>query len=836
VSVLGPMLATTVGSAPATRYPSSFRNRGLSARPAARCVTAIDRSPFQGNWLLSLSIPREGDGVALKAARALSTAVDLAHGVTDPNHQVGLEMALTGAVTEGLRTAHEVSDWVVIADPLFSIELLDQAKAASDAAVLLDFSPEFDPYPGGRIVVTTRYLREVEALGSAVAEALSSTGSWTAILASISARRLLALANPTKQVVHELAGLALSRVLLAADCPRALVVPIDGHEDMFVFPRLGRGQILADLLSVQIVDSKLILEVVESKWTTRANLESTVKHGVDQASVTAEVIRAAYVDYEGVDREMRLDNLREVISFHAARARRHGVPSALSEDQFRSILESDDSFRGADVLATVLAWCPDGSFGSSATEDRNGVRVRYLDGEGIRRYGALMSSWPEVSTAPQGGEVEPETAISKVVDESLVDDLRERQLRESPADDVGPRSAVPEPQPDAVASPPNPESLPPSAAESSNRVSSSEPSPCIRLGSVRPVNTAGLWCPPNLSNGHLIIIGGSGAGKTTALRHISGEIASRGVPVLVLDFHGDIDVPGGNQQLYSFDYSGNQAFINPFHLDARFGTRLTPSRLKWEFLEAWNSVYPTMGIHQTNFLAAIIEEAFVRAGITDNPATWSQQVTFADVLAAFENSEAPDSTRSRIESYMKRFLEWRIFHGGEAISVESFLTTSTRLDLSQLDESARNILADVVLRRLFLLVRALGPLDPTADGWAKFRVYVVIDEAQILMASRSDAKASLAKYAAEARKFGVGLILATQLRDNVPSDIWGNIDTRLFMQALDQGERSRNAKAANVPEAMLKSLARGEAILTSSSQPNAVPLVLKIEPSWMVPK
>jgi DNA helicase HerA-like ATPase len=101
------------------------------------------------------------------------------------------------------------------------------------------------------------------------------------------------------------------------------------------------------------------------------------------------------------------------------------------------------------------------------------------------------------------------------------------------------------------------------------------------------------------------------------------------------------------------------------------------------------------------------------------------------------------------------------------------------------------------------------------------------------MGGTADAKASLTKYAAEARKFGIGLILATQLRDNVPPEIWGNIDTRLFMQALDPGERARNARAANVAEFVLQSLARGQAILTSSSQPNQRPLTIQIEPEWL---
>lgn len=861
ITLLGPMLATSVGSAPAVQLPSGFRNSGLAARPSARRVKAVGDSPFEGNWLLALNVPSAGvDSGPLKTARELSAAVDVAHGIVDPNQQVGLEVALSGPVSHGLQVAHQVSDWVIIADPLFSIELLDRAHVPGDIALLLDFTPEFEPYPGGRVVVTTQYLREVQAIGSAVGVALSSSGMWTTILASISARLLLDLANPTKQVVHGLVGLALSRTHIEMANPGSLVIPVDRHEDMFVFPKLGSGRILADLVALSFEDGLPVFDVVESKWSTKANLTAQVRHGVKQAATTAEVLRAAYFGYQGVDRGVRGDNLREVVTFHAARASRHNAPGALS-DEHLAALASPMWMDRATVRSSVLAWCPDGSFGSDAEEVVDDVRVLYFGADAIAAHDAALQEWPESrslkAATTDGLAPVPSDALTAVIDDTLESDLQERAAREiaiptSDISDIAARSptrGLPgearNGSPDAdttladtrTTGPLSPEAPPGDqdvaiATVHTPRRAQPIATGCLRLGSVPSTGRDALWCPPDLSNGHLIIVGGSGSGKTTALRHIAGEIAAH-VPVLIVDFHGDIEIPGHEQAVYTFEYAGNSMFVNPFHLDAQFGSTLSPSRLKWEFLEAWRAIYPTMGVHQTNFLASLIEDAYASAGVTDNPETWDRTVTFGDVLSAFERSEASDSLRAKIESYMKQFLEWKIFHGSNAINVESFLTRTVRLDLSQLYENARNILADVVLRRLFLLVRALGPLPSGMTGWDKFRVYVVIDEAQILMRSSSDAKASLARYAAEARKFGIGLILATQLRDNVPADIWGNIDTRLFMQALDHGERGRNAKAANVPEGMLRSLTRGEAILTSSSKPDAPPVVVKIEPSWM---
>ena len=93
-----------------------------------------------------------------------------------------------------------------------------------------------------------------------------------------------------------------------------------------------------------------------------------------------------------------------------------------------------------------------------------------------------------------------------------------------------------------------------------------------------------FWRPGALNNGHFVIVGGSGAGKTTAIRRIAYEMHKQEYPVLMIDFHEDMVGKILNVQTYKIS-EGSEYYFNPLELHPNF-CEITPLSAASEFVEA----------------------------------------------------------------------------------------------------------------------------------------------------------------------------------------------------------------------------------------------------------
>lgn len=335
-----------------------------------------------------------------------------------------------------------------------------------------------------------------------------------------------------------------------------------------------------------------------------------------------------------------------------------------------------------------------------------------------------------------------------------------------------------------------------------------------------------FWEPGSLNNGHFILIGGSGAGKTETIRCVASELDKQGYPALMIDFHGDMACENCNIKTYEMKESG-EYYFNPLELDPQF-EEITPLRATSDFVDAIFINFPGLGIQQRGDLKEIIKKSYNRVGITSKKETWSGEIEFEGIENEIKFSE--DKTTQTLNAYLNDIFDYELFSGSEKISIGNILEGGiTHLNLKPLPETLRFLFADLFMRKLYYSLQSLGEI-PRGDITDKerFRLFVIVDEAKMLVSEKQGIKAVLNKYATELRKFGVGLILASQLITHFTDEILSNIAVKLCMKAENKEQARKNNKFFGVGENEIINLEQGEGILIIGEDK----IKVKIVPSW----
>lgn len=355
----------------------------------------------------------------------------------------------------------------------------------------------------------------------------------------------------------------------------------------------------------------------------------------------------------------------------------------------------------------------------------------------------------------------------------------------------------------------------------------------IALGEELNTNAPVSWAPGRQSNGFFLVLGASGSGKTESLKVLGSGVANFGVPVLVLDFHGDVVFPGLKSVLMS---SGTSSVvgINPMELDSKSAEETGLYDQRKVLRDMIRNAVPSLGHRQNAILRDAIEEAYAHAGFDDaNPLTWNNPPpTFGqveEILSGWAEDDSKKTQRSAIEGCLaaiQEIFEHPVFHRKEHVSVDEILSSNVRLDLSKLTDEVRYVAAETLLRKLFRVLRLKGPIpvQPTDDR-QRFRLFVVIDEAKILSTGGGDPDAPdriLNLLFTEARKFGLGMILASQMSDHFGSEVKANAATWLVLKPMDVREAKKNAPNVQMdPEALTSLKGRGDGYLRDRSSARA---------------
>lgn len=342
------------------------------------------------------------------------------------------------------------------------------------------------------------------------------------------------------------------------------------------------------------------------------------------------------------------------------------------------------------------------------------------------------------------------------------------------------------------------------------------------------------WIPSEEVNGFFLILGASGSGKTETLKSISQQIFDQDIPVLVLDFHGDIILDRIESTVIS---NGLNSYcgINPLQIVSSDAENFGLIEQRRHLLSMFMRAIKTLSLKQRVFLDDAIKEAYRRSNILDDDyKTWSNtpptMKLVLSILKEWFNLDSMRNDRATISSCINSVLDLfgnPIFSRDEYLDVNKILQFGHRIDLSKVHATYQFVIAETLLMTIFKTLRCQGvtPVATLNDN-ERYRLFIVIDEAKILTMGRGDANNNhdiLNVLATEARKYGIGLVLASQIVSHFSKEVHANIGTKLVLKPMNADEADQNRRDLQVSANNLLNLnGKGDGFFKNNKNKQAI--------------
>ena len=290
------------------------------------------------------------------------------------------------------------------------------------------------------------------------------------------------------------------------------------------------------------------------------------------------------------------------------------------------------------------------------------------------------------------------------------------------------------------------------------------------------------WEPlsPSTPNPHVLIVGTSGSGKTQLIKTIISQLIQNGIPVLVFDKHGEYRDVALRPDDRVIDFIASPFRVNP--LDP-YGQ--TPKAVAFEIREIIAGIFRGLGDIQKSIIYDALLEAYKKKGydINEAPRPNLSPPTMDDVdsVLAEMASKAPGSSEKRsikgVRDRLRPLFDFKIFSGDVGLTVDDILSPrATIVDLSTLPVKSDELAASVVVfttRKLWNQLQRLGPIKEP-----RLRLAIVMDEAHWYTFKGSPVETLLR----EGRKFGVSVIMASQLMSDFSEAVIGNTGLKLALR------------------------------------------------------
>ena len=333
------------------------------------------------------------------------------------------------------------------------------------------------------------------------------------------------------------------------------------------------------------------------------------------------------------------------------------------------------------------------------------------------------------------------------------------------------------------------------SAEATELVRDSDESPLaqtatIPLGLEQETRRPVIWDPYAASNPHVLIVGESGSGKTYTASRLVLELAHERLPSIVFDYGQGFSLEHAppvfrnDIRTVELQLGRDGIAINPleiFPIDTH-----GPATVAQRVADTFIRVYPRLGVQQHALLRRAVLELLAEGGISvENPRTWTlQPPSFRDIEQKLaEYAHADDAATRRAASSAGPHVSTLFFFNtfrktGHALSWSDLLTRRNEiwiLQLGGLEASVERAVTEFLLWSLIRYFEVLGP--------GPLRCFVVLDEAHKLAFGPGS---PVEKILREGRKFGLGVILASQQPEDFSAVAFTNTATKIVFQIADQ--------------------------------------------------
>jgi len=341
------------------------------------------------------------------------------------------------------------------------------------------------------------------------------------------------------------------------------------------------------------------------------------------------------------------------------------------------------------------------------------------------------------------------------------------------------------------------------------------------------------WNPQDadaVNNPHMMIVGESGSGKTYATLCLTAELAHRGLPTIIFDYAQGFELEQLEEiykkyiRVQEFRIGEEGIALNPLQIFPR--DIKGPLSVATRVSDVFDAVYH-LGHIQTKVLIESIIRTFEKAGVlASDPASWKKDPpNFAHLqqtLDEFASDKAYGNAKNAmtLSARLTPFFMLSTFGStGRSWSWEGlFADPDFKVHVLQfrgLEGKTQNVTLEILLWHLFFYLKS--------HGKAKLRIYIVLDEAHHLSFREGGPIDLLLR---EARKFGLGVIFASQQPEDFSQVAFDNTASKLIFTTPDQTlEVSRfvSSKCSNYdsPESIrnvISVLKQGEALFVTQNK------------------